>query len=108
VAAAWHLFSWILGAGEVWLALYFIGRPVELQTALLLESLGQAIRVAAFAVPGAMGVQEGGYLVLGRAVGLAPETCLALSLSKRVREIVLGLPGLVAWQWEGAVARSEA
>ena len=107
-AVSWHLMSWILGAGEVWLALRFIGHPVDLQTALLLESLGQAVRVAAFAIPGAMGVQEGGYLVLGRAVGLAPETCLALSLSKRVREIALGIPGLIAWQWEGVLARDGA
>jgi len=105
-ALGWHLLSWFLGAGEVWLALYFIGHPVGWLTAVLLESLGQAIRVAAFVIPGAMGVQEGGYLVLGRAVGLAPETCLALSLAKRVREIVLGVPGLVVWQWEGAMARS--
>lgn len=107
-ASFWHLLSWVLGAGEVWLALRFIGHPVDLLTAVLLESLGQAVRVAAFAVPGAMGVQEGGYLVLGRAVGLAPETCLALSLSKRVREVILGVPGLLAWQWEGALARSGA
>lgn len=108
VAAFWHLVSWVLGAGEVWLALRFIGHPVDAVTAVLLESLGQAVRVAAFAVPGAVGVQEGGYLVLGRAVGLAPETCLALSLSKRVREVVLGVPGLLAWQWEGAFARGGA
>jgi hypothetical protein len=25
---------------------------------------------------------------------------LAISLSKRVRELALGLPGLAAWQWE--------
>lgn len=105
-ALAWHFLAWVLGAGEVWLALHFVGHPVSWETALLLESLGQAIRVAAFIVPGAMGVQEGGFLVLGRAVGLAPETCLALSLSKRVREIVLGVPGLVAWQLEGALAKS--
>jgi putative membrane protein len=97
-SAGWHLLSWIVGAGEVWLALAFLGHPVGLGTALLLESLGQAVRAGAFVVPGALGVQEGGYLVLGRALGLPPETALALSLSKRVRELTLGLPGLLAWQ----------
>jgi putative membrane protein len=98
--AAWHLASWIVGAGEVWLALHFLGHPVGVGQALLLESLGQAVRTAAFVVPGALGVQEGGYLVLGTALGLAPETALALSLAKRVREVVLGVPGLLVWQAE--------
>jgi len=62
---------------------------------LLLESLGQAIRGAAFAIPGSLGVQEGGYLLLAPLVGLPPDAALALSLAKRAREIVLGLPGLV-------------
>jgi putative membrane protein len=101
VAAAWHLGSWIVGAGEVWLALYFLGQPIDLQQAVLLESLGQAVRTAAFVVPGALGVQEGGYLVLGTVLGLTPDTALALSLAKRVREIVLGVPGLLVWQTTG-------
>jgi hypothetical protein len=62
--------------------------------ALSLESLGQAIRGAAFAVPGALGVQEGGYLLLAPLAGLPPDMALALSLAKRAREIILGLPGL--------------
>ncbi len=97
-SASWHLASWLVGTGEVWLALYFLGHPVTLPSALLLESLGQAVRAAAFAVPGALGVQEGGFVVLGALVGLDPQTCLALSLCKRARELLLGLPGLVMWQ----------
>jgi len=97
-SVGWHFASWIAGTGEVWLALAFLGHPVDWTTALLLESLGQAIRAAAFAVPGALGIQETGFVVLGGALGLAPETCLALSLAKRARELLLGVPGLVAWQ----------
>jgi putative membrane protein len=98
VSIGWHILSWAVGAGEVWLALGFLGHSVGLGTAVMLESLGQAVRAGAFVVPGALGVQEGGYLVLGGALGLPPETALALSLCKRVRELVLGLPGLLAWQ----------
>jgi len=103
-SAAMHLAGWVIGAGEVWLALRFLGHPVDLEQALLLESLGQAVRASAFAVPGALGVQEGGYLLLGAVLGLNGETSLALSLAKRVREILLGLPGLLAWQAEGAMS----
>lgn len=64
----------------------------------MLECLGQAVRSAAFAVPGALGVQEGGYLLFSVSIGIAPEIGLALSLIKRVRELLLGLPGLLVWQ----------
>jgi len=89
------LIGWLAGTGEVYLALSMMGHPVGWGDALLLESLGQAIRGAAFAIPGSLGVQEGGYLLLAPLVGLPPDVALALSLAKRAREMVLGLPGLV-------------
>ena len=96
---ALNLFGWLVGTGEVWLALQFIGHPVSLLDALLLESLGQAVRGIAFAIPGALGVQEGGFLLLAPFVGLPPEAALALSLCKRARELLFGLPGLAYWHW---------
>jgi len=90
-----NLLGWIVGTGEVWLILYFLGHPVGWHEALLLESVGQAIRGAAFAIPGSLGAQEGGYLLLAPLVGLPPDAALALSLAKRVRELALGIPGLV-------------
>jgi putative membrane protein len=87
--------GWVVGTGEVYLALWLLGSPVGWGDALLLESLGQAIRGAAFAIPGALGVQEGGYLLLAPFAGLAPDAALALSFAKRAREILLGIPGLI-------------
>ncbi len=97
--AAWGSFflslaGWVAGTGEVWLVLWLLRAPVGLGPAFILESLGQAVRGAAFAVPGALGVQEGGYLLLGPLVGLPPDVVLALALAKRARELILGLPGL--------------
>ena len=96
---ALSLIGWIVAVGEVWLALAFIGHPVNWLDALLLESVGQAIRGAAFAIPGSLGAQEGGYLLLAPVVGLPPDAALALSLAKRARELALGLPGVVYLQW---------
>ncbi|CAG9181670.1 flippase-like domain-containing protein [Cupriavidus pampae] len=90
-----NLIGWIIGTGEVWLIMHFLGHPVSWVDALLLESVGQAIRGAAFAIPGSLGAQEGGYLLLAPLVGLPPDMALALSLAKRVRELILGLPGLL-------------
>jgi putative membrane protein len=88
------LVGWLVGTGEVFLILSLLGHPTTWMNSLLLESLGQAIRGAAFAIPGALGVQEGGYLLLAPIAGLSPEVALSLSLAKRAREIILGVPGL--------------
>jgi putative membrane protein len=92
---ALSLVGWFVGTVEVYWLLDLLGSPVGWQDALLLESVGQAVRGAAFAIPGALGVQEGGYLLLASLVGLPPGTGLALSLAKRARELLLGLPGLL-------------
>jgi len=89
------LIGWLVGTGEVYLILLMLSAPVSWANAMLLESLGQAIRGAAFAIPGALGVQEGGYLLLAPLAGLSSEIALALSLAKRARELLLGVPGLL-------------
>jgi len=65
---------------------------------MVLESLGQAVRSAAFAVPGALGIQEGGFILLGSLFGLPSTAALSLSLVKRLPDLAIGLPGLAAWQ----------
>ena len=94
-----HLLAWLLGVGETWLVLGAIGHPAGLAEALVIESLGMAARSAGFAVPGALGVQEGGFVLVGSLFGLPAEAALALSVVKRAREILVGVAGLLAWQW---------
>jgi putative membrane protein len=94
-AGAWRLAGWFAGAGETWLILYALGHPVGIGDAIILESLSQAARTAAFVIPGGLGVQDGALLLLCGQLGLPPELGLAVSLVKRFRELVLGAPGLV-------------
>jgi putative membrane protein len=93
-----HLAVWILSGIEAWVALRLMGAEISLASVLAIESLLYAIRSVAFAVPNAVGVQEASLVMLGAALGLPPETALALSLLKRARDIVIGLPALLAWQ----------
>lgn len=97
-AAVWRLLAWLAGTLEVWAGLAVLGHPVSLAEAVMLESLVQAIRSAAFMVPGAYGVQEGALIVLGAVIGLPADVALALSLLKRARELAWGLPALAVWQ----------
>jgi putative membrane protein len=97
-AACIHSFVWLFGALEVWAMLAFMGYPSGYTEALVVESLMQAIRGAAFAVPGALGAQEGGLVVLCAIFGVPADAALAMSLIKRVPDLVFGIPSLVGWQ----------
>ncbi|MBV8776100.1 MAG: flippase-like domain-containing protein [Alphaproteobacteria bacterium] len=93
-----HLACWIASASEIFVALWFAGRPVPFGSAMVIESLVYAIRSTAFYVPNSVGVQEGAYVLLGGAFGLSPEMALALSLLKRARDLTIGLPVIGLWQ----------
>jgi putative membrane protein len=99
-----YLFIWqplqcLATSLEIWLALYFLGAQVSLVEAVVIESLIQAVSSAAFFVPGGLGVQEGGFVLIGGALGLDPATCLALAGARRVRDLLIFVPGLFAWQF---------
>ena len=95
--SALHLLSWVLTSAEVWAALLWMGYPATFRQALVLLSLGHAVRSAAFLIPGGLGAQEAGFMLLGSVYGLAPEVGLAVSLAIRLREVVLGVPALLLW-----------
>jgi putative membrane protein len=98
-ASVLRLIGWAAGGGEVWLVMQALGQPLGIIDAFILESLGSGVRAAAFIVPGALGALEGSFVLFGALFGLPAGTALAISLSKRVRELALGLPGLFVWHW---------
>jgi len=98
LAGLHHLIAWSLGAGEVMIAAWALGHPLDLGQAYVVESLAQAVRSAAFFVPGALGIQEGGFVVVAGLFGVPVDAAISISLTKRVRELALGLPGLAVWQ----------
>ena len=86
-------------AGEVWLAAYLMGYPIGVLESIVLKSLSVAIRNAAFVVPGALGIQEGSFIVLGAIIGLPSDLMLSVSLATRLRELVASVPGILVWQY---------
>jgi putative membrane protein len=89
----------MMGSFEVWFALRLFGHPVGATVAIILESMTQAMRTLAFIVPAGLGVQEATLVLFGHALGITSELALALSMAKRVREVLCGLPSLLSWQW---------
>jgi putative membrane protein len=107
----WQVAGLLAGTLETWLALRWLAHPVTPAAALALEALTQAIRNFAFLVPSGLGLQEVGLLALGAVLGVNGPTALALSLAKRMRDILFGVPSLLTWQWlemrgQGAAVRA--
>ncbi|MDO8606824.1 MAG: lysylphosphatidylglycerol synthase domain-containing protein [Phaeospirillum sp.] len=102
-SVSWHILAWGAGAIEAYVALHLLGFPLGIAEILAMESIIYAIRSVAFVVPAAIGLQEGGYMIVGAVLGLPTEVALAVSLLKRGRELLMGLPALLAWHFiEGA------
>lgn len=98
ICGFWQFMAWVMGVPEIWLALQFLGHPLSWAECFMIEALIQAASSMAFAVPGALGVQEASFLVFGRMLGLTPETAVALAMMRRCRDLLLYIPGLIAWQ----------
>jgi putative membrane protein len=97
LSAGFHFTAWFLGTFETYAAMRLVGLHATIREALIIEALGHAARAAGFIIPGAMGVQEGGYLVICAMFGIGPQQALALALIHRIRELILGVPGLFLW-----------
>ncbi|MHB1586852.1 MAG: lysylphosphatidylglycerol synthase domain-containing protein [Acidiferrobacteraceae bacterium] len=97
--ALWQATGLLAGAAELWFALYLLGYAQGPLAAVFLESLAQAIQAVSFFVPAGLGVQEGGFMFLGSMIGLPPDASLALSLTRRLRQLGFGIPALMSWQW---------
>jgi putative membrane protein len=93
------IISLTVASGEVWIALLAMDLNPSFLHAFILQSMAYTIRSAAFAVPGGIGVQEGGYVFVGSFLGIPGDAAFALSLVARMRELGVGIPGLLLWQF---------
>ena len=95
---AWTILSLVLGSGEIWIALRALDLHATIANAVILQSMVLTVRSAAFAVPAGLGVQETGYYFVGQLLGIPDYLAITLALIARVRELALGIPGVIAWQ----------
>ena len=98
-AGSLQLVALITSSFEIWFVLRLLGHPIDFSAAVILESLTQAVRHLAFFVPAGLGVQEASLVLFGHALGISSELALAVSLAKRIRELLCGLPPLASWQF---------
>jgi putative membrane protein len=95
----WQTLQFAGYALEIWLALRFLGADPTFVQALVIEAMIQLVSSVAFLMPGGLGVQEGGFVLIGGLLGFDTPTCLALAGARRVRDLLFYIPGLLVWQF---------
>jgi putative membrane protein len=99
IAGIWKFLSLAAEAAEVWVIMLLLGHPVAVWQAVVMETLSLAARAIAFVVPAGIGVQEGSFVLIGQLIGVPADVAIAVSLAKRFRELLFGVPSILSWQW---------
>ena len=87
--------GWLCEALEVWGMLTLLGQPVTLGASIAIGGLSSLIKGGTFFIPGSLGAQDGGNLVLVTAFGYSEVAGITFALLRRFREIVWIVIGLV-------------
>jgi uncharacterized protein (TIRG00374 family) len=96
----WFFLGWAVGSLEVYLIFFFLGQPVTLLGAFALEALVVFIKGGTAFIPGSVGGQEAGTVVVFVAFGYPAPVGVTFALIRRAREIFWTVFGLLALAME--------
>jgi hypothetical protein len=84
-----------LNAFEVWLVFAVIGEPIDVTSALVIETFVRLASVAGAAVPAGIGTLEASHIAVATALGLSGGG--ALALARRLRALLWAGLGLALY-----------
>lgn len=83
-----YFLGWLAEALEVFVIIYCLGGPATALSALSIGALSVFIKGGTFFIPGSLGAQDGGNLLLLQAFGYSDVTGITFALLRRFRELV--------------------
>jgi glycosyltransferase 2 family protein len=86
--------NWPLGVLEVYFVMKFLGHPISLSNAWIIEAIAQLVRNGTFFIPSSIGTQEGAFLVICSYITGSSTLGIAVSVIRRFREIIWIVGGL--------------
>ncbi|MCC2640833.1 MAG: conserved rane protein of unknown function [Nitrospira sp.] len=88
-------FGWLAEALEVFVIVLCLGHPISVMYAVAIGALSVFIKGGTFFIPGSLGAQDAGNLLLLTAFGYGEVTGITFALLRRFRELVWILLGLL-------------
>ena len=102
-----YFFGWVAESVEVYVILHFLGGPTSILSAFSIGALAVFIKGGSFFIPGSLGAQDGGNVLLLQAFGYSDVTGMAFALLRRFRELVWIGIGLLCLAMVGKGTTSE-
>lgn len=93
----WHVAGQLVGLLQLAFILRALGAPTDLATCLAIEAFALVLDSAAFLVPGRVGVQEAGRVLVFTTFGLGAATGLAVAVIVRLTQLVVAAFGMTAF-----------
>jgi uncharacterized protein (TIRG00374 family) len=87
-ATALYLLGWLAEALEVYVIIVYLEAPASLLSAISIGALSVFIKGGSFFIPGSLGAQDAGNLLLLKAFGYTDVTGITFALLRRFRELV--------------------
>ena len=94
-STALYLCGWMLDTLEIYLVAHLLGLPVTWPQALVMEAFTGVAKVLGMWLPGSLGVQESGIILIGKLVGLPDPFVAAYALIRRARELTFAGIGML-------------
>ncbi len=108
-ALALALATWVIGAVETYFLLGFLGQPISLTDAWIVETVIQLVRAATFFIPGNLGAMEAGFVFIVESLTGRPALGLAAALVRRAYKLLWVAWGLwLGWRYSVAPAVAAA
>lgn len=101
-----YLIGWICDALEIFLVSHLMGMPLTWVEAVAVESFTSVAKALGIFVPGALGVQESGIVLLFQIFGLPEALGIPYAVIRRGREVIYALIGGIFLQLEHADIRA--
>lgn len=96
-SVVWHVAGQLLGLLQLAFILTALGTPIDLATCLAIEAFALVLDSAAFLVPGRVGVQEAGRVLVFTTFGLGAATGLAVAVIVRLTQLIVAAFGMTAF-----------
>lgn len=95
LSVSFYFLGWIAGLIEVSLVLHFLGYPVGFFPTYIIESLSTVAKGITSFIPGSIGGQEGGIIMIFSCLKLSASIAITFCILRRLRELIWTAAGLL-------------
>lgn len=90
-----YLGGWMLDTVEIYLVAHLLDMPITWSQAVVMEAFTGVAKALGMWLPGSLGIQESGIILMGRLTGLPDTLAAAYALIRRARELIFVAIGML-------------